>query len=62
MHMRTSQNPHAMRSGEASIGAGHHAPTHSGGSMHFDLETWVMGAAFAIAFYAMFVSFTQDPF
>lgn len=30
--------------------------------MQLDLETWALIIAFAIAFYAMFVSFTQDPF
>jgi hypothetical protein len=30
--------------------------------MSLDFETWSLVIAFLVAFYAMFVSFTQDPF
>lgn len=30
--------------------------------MSLDLETWAQLGAFVVAFYALFVSFTQDPF
>jgi hypothetical protein len=30
--------------------------------MSLDLETWSLVIAFLVAFYAMVVSFTQDPF
>lgn len=30
--------------------------------MTLDFETWALVAAFLVAFYALFVSFTQDPF
>ncbi len=30
--------------------------------MSLDFETWALIGAFVVAFYALFVGFTQDPF
>jgi len=30
--------------------------------MNLDLETWAQLVGFAVAFYALFINFTKDPF